>query len=69
MFNTAMFYLNVIHLSFIPQFARFALAHVLPTREHQYGANDSVGYAGWVSAPLVGVVAFRTNDGALQYKW
>lgn len=38
--------------------------------ERTYSDNSIVpGYTGWVSLPFIGVIAFRRDDGTLQYRW
>lgn len=63
--------LNVLHLSLIPAFLRFALHLILRPFAHEnlYSSGEVAGYKSWFTVPLFGVVAFRRTDWSLQYRW
>lgn len=37
------------------------------TREYQYEQPEAVHWRGWVDAPLIGCIAFRTLEGDLHF--
>lgn len=38
--------------------------------EERYAAPEgAAGYRGWIEAPRIGVLAFRTVEGKLTYRW
>lgn len=46
---------------------RKLLARVFQFRA--YAQPDSVGYLGWIDAPLIGCVGFVRQDGSLLFDW
>lgn len=71
MFNTFCWVLNVLHLSWLAAFLRFALHLILRpfARENLYSTGEVAGYKSWFTVPLFGVVAYRRDDWTLQYRW
>lgn len=71
LFLNLMFLLNLLRLAIFAGAIRFTLSKIVPTREVPYD-NESVGragYYGWIESDLFGVLAFRRNDGSVQYRW
>jgi hypothetical protein len=70
MVNEICWKLNTWGFSFLAALLRLVLAVVLPTEEKFYGENGetAAGYKGWIQSPL-GVLAFRNEEGALQWRW
>lgn len=64
--------LNNLRLSWLVAFLSWlALVMQRPfAREGAYSPDSDVpGYTGWISVPIGGTVAFRRNDGSLQFRW
>lgn len=72
MFNDVCFTLNRWGLWRIAMILRRVAGVLLPTTEKAYGGgiqwSHGVGYTHWVESPI-GVLAFRRNDGMLQWDW
>lgn len=47
-----------------------SLQLVIPSKVVEKSYRNSVhGWSGWIEAPLVGTLAFRRDNGSLQYRW
>jgi hypothetical protein len=68
MFNEFCFYLNFIGFSAVSEVLRKTVAVLLPTTEHKYSSDNLMHYQSWLETPI-GIVAFRTEEGDLQWEW
>ena len=68
MFNTFCYRLNQRRLAWLAALLRFVLWLLLPAEERTYRHGSVFGYKGWIQSP-VGALAFRRDDGTLQWQW
>jgi len=72
MIQNIIYKFNDWHLPWVATGLRFLLHHVLwpLSQEKSYSLPGGCGgYKSWVEVNKIGVLAFRTTEGQLEYRW
>lgn len=72
MFLNFCYFLNVLKLSWLAALLRFLMAQLLRGQLQERSYNiPIIGWAGWVEAPMIGVLAFIPEEEPKRriYRW